>query len=458
MRPALLADSEPPPSSERPRSAAPSDPLLAGRLAWITGLRVVLVVVLLGILGGLFLRAGVPLSSQSTGIGSAIGVASCVAAVAYAVALRRKKHLFELVHVQLVVDQITWTAVIYVTGGASSGATAFYGLSCLVGAVLLGVRGAMVAATAGAISYTTLCVALFTHLLGPPTDQPRGPYSTDPAQMLPSFLVNLLGLMVVTLLAGYLAERLRLAGGRLAEATLRAEQAERLAALGRLTAGLAHEVRNPLGSILGSIQLLKSAEGLSDEGRYLCEIVERETTRLNDLVDDMLQLARPRAPTLAPVDVARTTREVVRLAEQSGRGRDVRLRYEAPPNDEGVFVEADAGQLRQVVWNLVRNAVQVSSPNAKVRVHVRAETDGVALEVKDDGPGIPSSARAHIFDAFFTTRSSGMGIGLAVVKRIVDDHRWTIEVDSVEGRGATFRVRMPRVAASSVGRIEADAP
>jgi two-component system sensor histidine kinase HydH len=246
-----------------------------------------------------------------------------------------------------------------------------------------------------------------------------------------------------------LAERLRLTGGRLAEATQRAEDAERLAALGRIAAGLAHEIRNPLGSILGSVQLLRTAEGLGVEARHLCAIVERETGRLNDLVDDMLQLARPRRPVLAEVDVARTAREVVALASQSGRGTDVNVRYDGPGEGDSLPLQADPGQLRQVMWNLVRNAVQASSPGARVTVRVAAERNvkrrsafRALLEVHDDGPGIGAEARGRLFDAFFTTRSSGMGIGLAVVKRIVDEHGWIIEVESKEGRGATFRVRM----------------
>ena len=200
---------------------------------------------------------------------------------------------------------------------------------------------------------------------------------------------------------------------------------------------------------MGSAQLLRSAEGLGEEARHLCAIVERETCRLNDLVDDMLQLARPRRPVLTEVDAARTAREVVALATQSGRGADMVVRYEGPSDPDQLVLRADAGQLRQVVWNLVRNAVQASSPGAEVRVRVfkpdgegRGASPSVVLEVHDDGPGIEAEAKQRLFDAFFTTRSSGMGIGLAVVKRIVDDHGWRIEADSREGRGATFRVKM----------------
>ena len=422
---------------------------LATRLGWLVGLRVGFLTLLFGLTASFYLRSGFQVASYSNRVLFVALVATYVWAALYFAALRRRTYMVELAFAALVVDQATWTALIYVTGGATSGATALYGLTCLAGAISIGPRGPSVAALAGVVFYLLLCAAFVSGILSVPPDQLPSSYVTQFGEIIYPFFINLLVLIVVTVLAEYLAERLRLAGGRLAEATQRAEDAERLAALGRIAAGLAHEIRNPLGSILGSVQLLRTADGLGDEARHLCAIVERETGRLNDLVDDMLQLARPRRPVPGNVDVGRTAREVVALASQSGRGADVDVRYEGPGEKDPLVLHADPGQLRQVMWNLVRNAVQASSPGARVTVRVAPESKGkhrpltrAVLEVHDDGPGIGAEARQRLFDAFFTTRSSGMGIGLAVVKRIVDEHGWVIEVESKEGRGATFRVRM----------------
>src|SRR6185437_3168899 len=221
-----------------------------------------------------------------------------------------------------------------------------------------------------------------------PPDQPVDAYATQWADMGYPIFVNLLALCVVTLLASYLAERLRITGGHLEKATLRAEEAERLALLGRLAAGLAHEIRNPLGSIAGSIELLRTGGTLSDEDRKLCEIVERETGRLNALVGDMLDLSRPRAPTKTVVDLAALSRDVSTLAAQSGRGSDVVVRYEG---SRAAPVLADAAQIRQVVWNLLRNAVQASAPGAEVVVRIaEGRTGALLLSVIDQGAGIPA--------------------------------------------------------------------
>lgn len=236
--------------------------------------------------------------------------------------------------------------------------------------------------------------------------------------------------------------------------------------LGRLAAGLAHEIRNPLGSISGSVEMLKEAPGLGEEDRRLCEIISREAARLNNLVSDMMDLARPRKPEASDVDVAAIARDVVELAarsERSGSG-DVGVRYIGP--ESPVLARCDAAQMRQVVWNLVRNAVQASAAGATVIVRVEEEEARVRLSVSDEGPGIDPEMAANIFDAFYTTRSHGAGIGLAVVRRIIDDHAAmgaTIEVRSTRpaasgasGVGATFEVGLAR--AAPVGTKDAPRP
>ena len=385
------------------------------------------------------------LRGQTGGFSSTIAFVSVAvaygASAVYGLLLRSGRPPQVVVLVQLVTDQLIWTALVYVTGGVTSGGVSLYGLTCLVGAAALGARGGVVALVSAGLAYLGLGVGLNEGLLPIPPDQPPGVYVTTWSDSAYPMLANFVALVTVTGLASYLAERLRTAGGDLEEARARAERAEQLAALGRLAAGLAHEIRNPLGSIAGSIELLGTSPALSEEDRRLCGIVQREAGRLNDLVGDMLELARPRPPALVEVEAAGLARDVVLLAAQSGRGADVSVRYDGP---EELRLIADAAQIRQLLWNLVRNAVQASSPGDEVLVRLSRVEGGAALEVSDAGPGIPEDAKRRLFDAFFTTRSHGTGVGLAVVKRIIDDHGWTIRVDSADGRGATFSVLIPK--------------
>lgn len=417
-----------------------ADSPLSSRLAMLTGLRLFVLTLFLVVTATLY-SGGLPIGGFSAKI-AAFGLAAAYgAALVYAVLLRRGKNLAAVAMAQLVTDQVTWSAFVYISGGATSGGTSLYGLTCLSGAILLGLRGAAVAVVAGATAYASLCFGFMTGVLPRPIDQPAEAYATQWAGIRYPLIINVLAMAVVALLASYLAERLRATGGRLAQATARAEEAERLAVLGKLAAALAHEIRNPLGSIAGSIELLRTGGTLSEQDRELCGIIERETARLTDLMNDMLDLSRPRVPAKISLDLAAVARDVVALASRSGRGADVRVRYEGP---EKVEVFADPAQMRQVIWNLLRNAVQASSAGDEVTVRLAAGTERIALEIEDNGPGIAPSARERLFDAFFTTRSHGVGIGLAVVKRILDDHRFQVEVDNGPERGTTFRVLMPR--------------
>lgn len=420
---------------------------LPRRLAWLTGARLLFMSVALALVGSLYLGGRYEARYASLKAGLFTFGCGFVLTALYAAVLRRGLYVEVLADAQLVLDQVTWTAIVYLTGGAASGATSFYGLSCLVGAALTGMRGASVAAVSGGICYGALVTALARRWILPPPDQPAGLYAPSPEELSFYVTVNLLVLVVVMLLAGTLADRLRWTGGELIAATERAQQAERMASLGRLSAGLAHEIRNPLGSIAGSVQLLRSGKGLDEEDKQLCDIIQREANRLNDLVSDMVDLAKPRKPQLALVDVAAVAREVVALASKSGRAvSDVDVVFECEQSP--VWVRADSAQLRQLMWNLVRNAVQASAAGDTVTVSVSASADGVTLAVVDHGVGIEDAQMPRLFDAFFTTRSQGSGVGLAVVKRIADEHGFMIHVKSEAGRGAAFRVLMGLAAAS----------
>jgi two-component system sensor histidine kinase PilS (NtrC family) len=214
-----------------------------------------------------------------------------------------------------------------------------------------------------------------------------------------------------------------------------------LASLGELAAGLAHEVRNPLAALSGAAQILRAGDGSSSlaEDRKLFDIIQRETNHLETLVSDFLTFARPPAPSLVAGDLAklvRSTFEAFRTGEQVGQRR---LLCEA----EATEINFDEGQLRQVVWNLLRNALEATEAGGSISVRVRSADRWAWLEVQDDGPGIPSELRNRIFEPFFTTKEHGTGLGLALVGRIVGAHGGTIDLDS-SADGTRFVVSLPR--------------
>ncbi|MET0591242.1 MAG: two-component sensor histidine kinase, partial [Polyangiaceae bacterium] len=188
---------------------------LAARLRWIVGLRVAFVTLLFGLTASFYLRSGFEIATYSNRVLFVALAATYLWAAVFFASLHRRKLLVELTFLELVVDQATWTALIYVTGGATSGATALYGLTCLAGAISIGPRGPFVAALSAVLFYLMLCGGFVSGVLHVPADQLPTSYATQFGEIIYPFFINLLVLTVVTVLAEYLAERLRLTGGRL---------------------------------------------------------------------------------------------------------------------------------------------------------------------------------------------------------------------------------------------------
>lgn len=222
------------------------------------------------------------------------------------------------------------------------------------------------------------------------------------------------------------------------------KRAERLAVIGTLAAGVAHEIRNPLASISGSIELLGSDPSTDEDSAALMRIVTREIERLNGLITELLDYANPRAPNLAGFDLCEVVRDTLRVFAQTEKFSRVDVEFDGDDGQREIRIEADPEKIRQLIWNLLRNGAEAAVQGGQhLWVSVTAKSDAAELVFKDDGPGIPQEVLGHIFDPFFTTKSKGSGLGLATVHGTVSDHAGTIVVTSEEGQGASFRVRLP---------------
>ena len=217
---------------------------------------------------------------------------------------------------------------------------------------------------------------------------------------------------------------------------------ERLAAVGEMAAGIAHEIRNPMASISGSAQVLAKAPSLRDNDRRLLRIIVEESRRLSAIVDAFLSYARPPEPRRGPCDLARTLSDTLDLFANSPEvTAEHRIDRQILPLRTPVI--ADEGQLRQAFFNLARNAVQAMPEGGTMRV--RAGVDGVAYRIRwsDEGIGMTAQQIDEIFQPFKAFRRGGTGLGLAVVYSIVTDHGGDITVDSTPGEGCTFTIRLP---------------
>ncbi len=218
------------------------------------------------------------------------------------------------------------------------------------------------------------------------------------------------------------------------------KRSERLAAVGAMAAGLAHELRNPLASMGGSIQLLATGKAFSDDERQLMRIVLREADRLNVLITDFLQFARPSPPQMAPMEMGGLLNETLALFRNDPKRREVEVQAKIA---EGLWMEGDSNQLRQVAWNLLANAAESMENGGTVRVEALRSGGEIRVRFIDSGAGVEPEQLPHIFDPFFTTKERGTGLGLATVHGIVDGHRGRIEVTSAPGEGSTFTLVLP---------------
>jgi len=219
---------------------------------------------------------------------------------------------------------------------------------------------------------------------------------------------------------------------------------QRLAAVGEMAAGIAHEIRNPLASMSGSIQILRQELPLSTEQEQLMDIVLRESERLNTTIRSFLAYARPQRFQIARFDVRRALNDTALLLRNSAELREGHeIAIDLPPSE--LWYEADEGQIKQIVWNLATNGLRAMPDGGTLHLAggVEPASGGVVLTVRDEGIGIPAEELDSLFQPFHGSFAKGSGLGLAIVHRIVADYSGEIRVSSQPGAGTTVSVRLP---------------
>jgi len=232
------------------------------------------------------------------------------------------------------------------------------------------------------------------------------------------------------------------------------KQSEQLAAVGKFSAGLAHEIRNPLASLSGSIQVLKATLVTDEDQQRLMNIVLKETERVNDIVTDFLSYAQPRKSKSTVIDLTQLLQDIVILMKNSNEyDPSINIQLVAPPDH--IIIQSEEDQIKQMIWNLCINGIQAMDKSGNLTMtlrkvegyqHKKFKTDrrGVVIIVEDQGRGIPPEEQESIFDPFFTTREEGVGLGLPTVKQVVERFAGYIGVESEPGRGTCFDIFLPQ--------------
>lgn len=220
----------------------------------------------------------------------------------------------------------------------------------------------------------------------------------------------------------------------------RMRQADRLASLGRLAANIAHEIRNPLASLSGAVEALAGGLVGGDERQRLADIVLHEAERLNTIIRNFLEYARPAPLKLQPTDIAQTIDDVVVLLQHRDGPPGLKVVRDAPA---GLVWSVDPQQFRQALWNLCLNALDAMPEGGELRIAASAGSDGLRVTVTDTGPGIDAADLPHVFEPFFSTKPGGSGLGLAMVHRIVREHGGDVEMRNVAGGGTAVDLVLP---------------
>lgn len=215
---------------------------------------------------------------------------------------------------------------------------------------------------------------------------------------------------------------------------------EKMALLGQLAAGLAHELRNPLSAISGAVEILSSDVKPTEENLRLVRMASQEVERLNLLVEDFLILTMPIQKLTTSVDLGRIVSDTVESFTKTMRRSNIEILNEA---EKGIYVQADSYRLKQAVWNLLLNSIEAMPIGGLILIKTRLENDNVLLEISDEGRGIDENFISRVFDPFFTTKEVGTGLGLAIVQKVIEGYNGKINVVSSQGKGATVVITLP---------------
>jgi signal transduction histidine kinase len=215
---------------------------------------------------------------------------------------------------------------------------------------------------------------------------------------------------------------------------------EKLSAIGKLAAGMAHEIRNPLTTIMGFNQILLAREDLQEFVRRYVTIAHEELQDLNRLVSDFVQMAKPSPPQMNSLNLTRLVQDTVIFMESQAKLNNTVIEL---LNTEPVLAVADSAQIKQVLINLLQNAMDAMPLGGSIRISLFSNEQSAFIVVRDEGHGMSESQAKDVFTPFVTNKDTGVGLGLSICYRIIEAHGGTITLDTMLNKGTTFRIELP---------------
>jgi two-component system sensor histidine kinase PilS (NtrC family) len=453
-----------------PEAAAPGGSDLYNPLKWLMLCRLLFCTFMLGSTILLQVRHSPSLTTGPLLVLYALTGLIFLVSFAYAVFLPKVRHIKRFAALQVTVDTLIVSLILYVTGGFFSVFSFLYLIVIVYGTILLGPRGGRFLAAGSSFQYIFIVVVGYQNWLLPSAaDGELHRLAISGSVILYRVSVTTLACFGVAFLSGLLVEKANRSHRKLMAMEDHVKRVDRMAAIGEMAAGLAHEIKNPLASLGGAIQMLREEIDYQPEHERLMQIVLRETDRLSSLVNNFLMFARPSQGRAEQVALGPAIRETLALFEKDTEifGK-VAITHALAPE---VWIKIDPVHLRQVLWNLLLNAAEAvaasemvaagdveaagsSRPghsadrDGSIDVRLTARSDDVALlSIQDNGAGMAKETVAAIFDPFFTTKPEGTGLGLSIVHRILESYHAPLDVHSRPGQGSRFTIRFQRAPA-----------
>lgn len=367
--------------------------------------------------------------------------------ILYAVILPRLKDTRIFAYFQIGIDISVATLIIYGTGNFASIFSFLYLLIIIYSSTLVYRKGALIMALLANIQYAATLILEYSGMIHPFVQRFQGSKDFEWTHVVYKIGVMFVSSFAVSILSSFLAEQTRVTQKELKLMEEHVRRVEKMAYLGELSAGLAHEIKNPLASLLGAIQMMQDDMSLNPHHDRLMKIVIRETDRLNTLLGDFLFFSKPPAGNRQKIDVGQSLDDILDLFQNAKTVKKylgITLNYSI-----NLYINMDPIHFQQIIWNLLLNAADAIDENGQIHVNASVVKPGVILiQIRDTGQGIPEDNRQQIFNPFFTTKPSGTGLGLSIVHRLLEFYNARLDVDSKPGQGTTMSIRLKEADAS----------
>ena len=359
--------------------------------------------------------------------------------IVYLIWLNKFKKKLALAYFQTIADTIIVTSIIFVTGSYDSIFTFFYLVVIIYTSMLLLQKGSLIIATISCLQYGILIELEYYKIIPPFLDSYFLSNTVNESHIIYRIIIVIVACFAVAILSGILSLQLKGAKQDLKIAQEHLKRVEKMAAMDDMVSGIAHEIKNPLASLSGSIQLLQEDTKPGSYEDKLMQIILRETHRLENIVNDIRLFAKPHTDNAIAIKLTDAIHETIELFLNDPEWNQ-RIRVTTSIN-KNLSVFIDPSHFTQILWNLLKNAAQSIKGHGEIKISLKPSINNrVHLTVKDSGIGIHQKDSSHIFDPFFTTKPDGTGLGLSIIHKLIDTYNGMIDFESTPGKGTIFTV------------------